>query len=92
MNKAAKSFDLSGRVAIVTGGNGAIGLAIAVGVARAGASVAVLARNDEKNRLMLAELQIIGRPALGRRLDVTDRATLAPAMVQVERELGCGSV
>ena len=56
-------FDLSGRIAVVIGGNGGIGRAIALGLARAGASVAVLARNDEKNFLVLAELQDIGRPA-----------------------------
>ena len=81
-------FDLGGRVAVVTGGNGGIGRAIALGLARAGASVAVLARNDEKNRLVLAELQSIGRPALVYRLDVTDRAALGPAVEQVEQALG----
>jgi NAD(P)-dependent dehydrogenase (short-subunit alcohol dehydrogenase family) len=75
-------FDLDGRVAVVTGGNGGIGRAISLGLARAGASVAVLARNDEKNRLVLAELQSIGRPALVSRLDVTDRAALGPAVEQ----------
>ena len=40
-------FDLSGRVAVVTGG---IGRGIALGLAQAGAAVAVLARNEEKNR------------------------------------------
>jgi 2-deoxy-D-gluconate 3-dehydrogenase len=81
-------FDLDGRVAVVTGGNGGIGRAISLGLARAGASVAVLARNDEKNRLVLAELQSIGRPALVARLDVTDRAALGPAVEHVERVLG----
>ncbi len=81
-------FDLSGRIAVVTGGNGGIGRAITLGLARAGASVAVLARNDEKNRLVLAELKSIGRPAMAFRLDVTDRAALPAAVAQVERELG----
>jgi 2-dehydro-3-deoxy-D-gluconate 5-dehydrogenase len=81
-------FDLSGRVAVVTGGNRGIGRAIALGLARAGASVAVLARNEEKNQRVLAELQGIGRPALASRLDVTDRAALAPAVAHAERSLG----
>jgi 2-dehydro-3-deoxy-D-gluconate 5-dehydrogenase len=81
-------FDLSGRTAVVTGGNGGIGRAIAVGLARAGASVAVLARNEEKNQRVLAELKSIGRPTLVSRLDVTDRAALVPAVTQVERALG----
>jgi 2-deoxy-D-gluconate 3-dehydrogenase len=88
MSSEKSLFDLSGRIAVVTGGNGGIGRAIALGLARAGASVAVLARNDEKNQLVLAELRSIGKPALVSRLDVTDRAALAPAVAQVERDLG----
>jgi 2-deoxy-D-gluconate 3-dehydrogenase len=63
-------FDLSGRIAVVTGGNGGIGRAMALGLARAGASVAAFARNEEKNQLVLAELKKIGRPALALRLDM----------------------
>jgi 2-dehydro-3-deoxy-D-gluconate 5-dehydrogenase len=81
-------FDLSGRVAIVTGGNRGLGRAIAVGLANAGASVAVLARNEEKNHEVLALLKGAGKPALALRLDVTDRAALAPAVKEVERVLG----
>lgn len=87
MTETTSLFDLSGRVAIVTGGNGGIGRAIAIGLARAGASVAVLARNQEKNRLVLVELEAIGRPALTLHLDVTNRMALAPAIAHVEREL-----
>jgi 2-dehydro-3-deoxy-D-gluconate 5-dehydrogenase len=81
-------FDLSGRVAAVTGGNRGIGRAMALGLARAGASVAVLARNAEQNQSVLAELKVIGKPALVVPLDVTDRPGLAPAIEKIERSLG----
>jgi 2-deoxy-D-gluconate 3-dehydrogenase len=81
-------FDLNGQVAIVTGGNGGIGRAIALGMARAGAAVAVLARNDEKNRRVSAELHDIGVRAMALQLDVTQRAKLEPAMAEVERAMG----
>ena len=81
-------FDLGGRVAVVTGGNGGIGRSIALGLARAGAAVAILARNEDKNSRVLAELKSVGVPALAVRVDVTQRSTLEQAMSQVERELG----
>lgn len=49
-------FDLTGRVAIVTGGNGGLGLAMARGLARAGAAIAVAARDENKGRLAVKEL------------------------------------
>jgi 2-dehydro-3-deoxy-D-gluconate 5-dehydrogenase len=81
-------FDLSGRVAAVTGGNRGIGRSMALGLARAGASVAVLARDAEHNQLVLAELKSIGKPALVLPLDVTDRAALPIAVAEAERALG----
>jgi 2-deoxy-D-gluconate 3-dehydrogenase len=88
MNAIAPLFDLSGRVAVVTGGNGGIRRSIAIGLARAGASIAVLARNEQKNRAVLAELQAGGARAIALQLDVTARDALAPIMAQVEQELG----
>jgi 2-dehydro-3-deoxy-D-gluconate 5-dehydrogenase len=81
-------FDLSGRVAVVTGGNGGIGRGIAVGLAHAGAAVAVLGRNEDKNQRVLTELKAIGVPSLAVKVDLTERTALEPALNMVESELG----
>ena len=86
--KTSALFDLTGRVGIVTGGNGGIGRAIALGLAQAGASVAVFGRNDQKNQRVLSELKAIGVPCVALRVDLTDRDALEPALERVESELG----
>jgi 2-dehydro-3-deoxy-D-gluconate 5-dehydrogenase len=83
-----KMFDLTGKVAVVTGGNGGIGKGIALGLAEAGASVAILARNEERNCSTLEELQRIGHPAMALKLDVSQRKMIKPALDEVERKLG----
>lgn len=65
-------FDLSGRVAIVTGGNGGIGLGMARGLADAGATVVIAARNAIKSRIAAQE---IGGKADHVEVDVTDEAS-----------------
>src|SRR5229473_4538021 len=85
---APTMFDLTGRVAVVTGGNGGIGRGIALGFAEAGAAVAVFGRNNEKNERVLSELKAIGVPSIAVSLDVTNRAGLEPALNRVESELG----
>ena len=85
-------FDLKGRVAIVTGGNGGIGRSIALGFAEAGAAVAIFGRNEDKNQQVLAELKSIGVPSLALKVDMTDRAGLQPALNQVESKLGGVSI
>ncbi|OGS69594.1 MAG: hypothetical protein A3F91_02595 [Flavobacteria bacterium RIFCSPLOWO2_12_FULL_35_11] len=87
-----KLFDLTGNVAIITGGNGGIGRSIAIGLAKAGASVAIFARNIEKNKKILSELEELGISAMVLNVDVTDRSALEPAIKKVEQELGPVSI
>jgi 2-deoxy-D-gluconate 3-dehydrogenase len=69
-------FDLKGRVAIVTGGNGGIGLGMARGLAGAGARIVVAARNPEKSRAAVAELARLGPDAVATPVDVADEASV----------------
>ena len=55
-----KMFDLAGRVALITGGNGGIGLGMARGLAKAGCAIAIAARNQEKSEAAAAELSQFG--------------------------------
>jgi 2-deoxy-D-gluconate 3-dehydrogenase len=65
-----KLFDLSGRVAVVTGGNGGIGLGMAKGMAAAGATVVVAGRDTAKNDAAVKELQALGANASAIAVDV----------------------
>lgn len=72
----ASPFDLSGKVAIITGGNGGIGLGMARGLARAGANIVVVGRNEEKSRAATAEIEQLGVKALPLNIDVADKAAV----------------
>src|SRR5579862_3695986 len=65
-------FDLKGRVAVVTGGNGGIGLGMAEGLAAAGAAIVVAARNREKSLAAVAALRASGAAAEFVALDVAE--------------------
>jgi 2-deoxy-D-gluconate 3-dehydrogenase len=69
-------FDLKGKVAIVTGGNGGIGLGMARGLAKAGARVVVAARNKEKSAAAVRELEALGAGALAVGVDVTQEKSV----------------
>ncbi|TME29009.1 MAG: SDR family NAD(P)-dependent oxidoreductase, partial [Chloroflexi bacterium] len=65
-------FDLHGKVAIVTGGNGGIGFGIARGLAQAGADIAIAARNDDKTQAAVEQLGSLGVRAIGLHADLVD--------------------
>jgi 2-dehydro-3-deoxy-D-gluconate 5-dehydrogenase len=81
-------FDLSGRVALVTGGNRGIGRGIALGLARAGADVAIAARSQETTARTVAEVVGLGRRAAGLACDVTDPAQVRAAVAATIDALG----
>jgi NAD(P)-dependent dehydrogenase (short-subunit alcohol dehydrogenase family) len=72
------AFDLSGRVAVVTGGAGTLGLAMARGLARAGAAVALISRRAAGRGGRRRGLRAEGLEAIGISADVLDPASLAP--------------
>src|SRR5258705_4516495 len=69
-------FDLSGKVAIVTGGNGGMGQGMARGLASAGARVVVAARNQAKSDAAVRELEKLGGQPLSIAVDVADEASV----------------
>src|SRR5438874_6617565 len=81
-------FELGGKVAIVTGGNGGIGLGMARGLAEAGADIAIVGRNEAKSAAAVAELKQAGAKVISITTDVTDKAAVTAMVERVRRELG----
>ncbi len=72
-------FDLTGHVAIVTGGNGGLGLAFGRGLVKSGAKVAVWGRNKDKNQTAIDDLRALGGDVEAFACDVTNEDQIASA-------------
>ena len=86
--KPSDLFDLSGKVAIVTGGNGGLGLGMALGLAGAGANIVVAARNSEKTSEALSQIQDLGVKATGVSTAVSQEADIIGMVTQTIEAYG----
>jgi NAD(P)-dependent dehydrogenase (short-subunit alcohol dehydrogenase family) len=81
-------FDLTGKVAAVTGGTGVLGSAMCRALAQAGASVAALATTEHKTQALAAEITGAGGSAIGVVVDVLERDTVEAAARRILDQLG----
>lgn len=81
-------FDLSGKVALVTGGNGGLGLAMARGLAKSGASIAIWGRNSEKNGEAIKALSDTGAEVKAFICDVTETQSVNRAFAETMDAFG----
>jgi hypothetical protein len=82
------SLDLTGKVALVTGGNGGIGLGMAEGMARAGADIIIWGGNEEKLRSAEATLKAHGRRVLAQKCNVADEAQVEARFAEALKAMG----
>jgi 3-oxoacyl-[acyl-carrier protein] reductase len=86
--KASQLFDLTGRVALVTGASSGLGQQFARALADNGASVALVARRTDRIKALAAELEKAGARAIAIEADVTDRAAMIRAFDAAEKAFG----
>lgn len=82
------AFDLTDRAAIVTGGNGGIGLAMAHGLARAGAAIAIAARDESKSRAAVEQLSAGGFRCRFYPLQVSSKSSCQKMVERVVADFG----
>jgi gluconate 5-dehydrogenase len=88
MTPVLKQFDLSGKTALITGSSAGIGLALAQGLAGAGAAVVLNARNDDKLQAAAQALRVQEGTVHALAFDVTDAPAVADAVAKIEAEIG----
>ena len=81
-------FDLSGKVALITGGNGGIGLGMAESIARAGGDVCIWGTNAKKNTAALSKLETYGGHVSAMLCDVSDEVAVERCFSDIVREFG----
>ena len=85
---AYRGFDLSGKTALVTGGNGGIGLGMAEAMAEAGANIVIWGTNAEKNAAARDRLAAIGVKTLTSKVDVSQENQVIDAFGEAVRQMG----
>ena len=88
MNPALQRFDLTGKIALVTGSSGGIGYALAGGLAAAGATVVLNARGADKLEIAAQRLRDAGATVHAAAFDVTSAEAVAAAVGAIERDVG----
>ena len=81
-------FNLSGKVALITGGNRGIGLGMAKAIAEAGGDVVIWGRRASDNQSALGVLDSLGVRAMAQQVDVSDEAAVVQAMVEAATAMG----
>lgn len=81
-------FDLTGKVTVITGGNSGLGLGFARGIARQGGSIAIWARNEEKNAEAKKELEAFGVKVTTHKVDVSSEAQTIAGYEEVMKAYG----
>ena len=81
-------FNLNGKVAVVTGGNGGIGLGISRTLSQAGARIVIAARNKDKSQQALQELRKTGADAISINVDVANKDSVETLVESTVNQFG----
>ncbi len=85
---ANSTFDLTGKAALVTGGNGGIGLGMAEEMAKSGADICIWGQNEQKNKTAAEKLKSYGRQVIAFKCDVSDEKQVEDNFARTVETLG----